>query len=138
MERKEFLSLIGMSASTFVVGCLGGCSKGQGISAPAPNNVDFTLDLSQSANKPLETAGGFVYKNGIIIAHTLTDQYIAVSQTCTHENFTVTYMPGNHDFYCSGHGATFSETGQVTGGPARASLKAYQTSLNGNLLRIYS
>ena len=138
MERKQFLSLIGLSASSLVASGLGGCSKGQGTSVLAPTNVDFILDLTQSANQPLTTAGGFVYRNGIIIAQTLGGQYIAVSQTCTHQNFTVTYVPGNHDFYCSGHGASFSESGQVTGGPARRPLATYQTSLNGNLLRVYS
>lgn len=138
MERKEFLSMIGLSASTLVLGCLGACTKSQGTSAPAPTNVDFTLDLTQTANQPLNTAGGYVYRNGIIIAHALGGQYIAVSQTCTHQNFTINYIGDKHEFYCSGHGATFSESGQVTGGPARSPLTVYQTALNGNTLRIYS
>jgi cytochrome b6-f complex iron-sulfur subunit len=138
MERKEFLSLLGLSASAMVMSCIG-CSKNSnsGSSTP-PSNVDFTLDLSQSANASLNTNGGFIYQNGIIIARTLTGAFIAVQQICTHENFSITYQASNHRFYCSGHGGTFSETGQVTGGPPPASLRKYNTSLNGNMLRIYS
>ena len=138
MERKHFLSLLGMGASSLVLGCLAGCSKGQGVSAAAPTNVDFTLDLTQAPNAQLNTNGGFIYNSGIIIARTLAGQYIAVSQTCTHQNYSVGYIPSSHEFYCSAHGGTYSETGQVIGGPPPASLVSYKTSLNGNMLRIYS
>ena len=58
MERKEFLSLIGMSASTLVLGCLAGCSKssnGTSGGSTGPTGVDFTLDLSLAANAQLKT-----------------------------------------------------------------------------------
>jgi cytochrome b6-f complex iron-sulfur subunit len=44
----------------------------------------------------------------------------------------------NRRFYSDGHGATFSETGAVTGGPAPRALKMYNTSLTANSLRVYS
>ena len=138
MERKEFLSLLGMGASSLVLGCLAGCSKGQGISAAAPTNVDFTLDLTQAANARLNTNGGFIYSSGIIIARTLAGNYIAVSQTCTHQNFSVAYIASSNEFYCSAHGGTYSQTGKVISGPPPASLVQYNTSLNGNMLRVYS
>ena len=138
MDRNEFLSLLGLTASSMVFGCFTGCSKGQGSSAPAPVNVDFTLDLTQAGNIPLQTNGGYIYSNGIIIARTLSGQFIALSQTCTHQNFSVNYVPQSHLFYCGGHGATYSENGQVTGGPAPASLTSYHTTLSGNSLRVYS
>src|SRR5437868_8045371 len=109
MERKEFLSMLGLSTSSLILGCLGGCTKSQGMSSSAPTSVDFTLDLSQSANAQLNSNGGYMYKNGIIIARSLTGQYIAVSQTCTHQNYTINYIANSHVFYCSGHGGTFSE-----------------------------
>jgi Rieske Fe-S protein len=138
MERKEFLSLVGITASSFVMGCIG-CSKNNSIgSSVGPSNVDFTLDLSQSANAALNSNGSFLYKNDIIIARTLNGDFIAVQQICTHQNFSVTYQAGSHRFYCGGHGGTFSETGQVTGGPPPAPLTKYNTALTGNMLRIYS
>lgn len=132
--------MIGLGAASFTMAaCLGGCSKSNDDSGTtAPSNVDFTLDLSQSANAALNTAGGYLYKSGVIVARTKAGQYIAVQQICTHENNSVVYQGGNSRFYCDRHGATFSESGAVTGGPAPRALKQYATSLNGSQLRVYS
>jgi len=142
MERKEFLSLIGLgSASALATVCLGSCSKsavGDSNVPSAPTNVNINLDLTQPANLALATAGGYVYSGGIIIARTTAGNYIAVSQTCTHQGATVSYEGTNQRFYCASHGAVFSNTGAVTGGPAPAALQQYNTSLTGNILRVYS
>ena len=142
MERKEFLSLIGLgSASALAAVCLGSCSKsavGEANVPTAPANVNISLDLTQSANLALGTAGGYVYSGGIIIARTTAGNYIAVSQTCTHQGAAVRYEGTDQRFYCASHGATFSNTGAVTGGPASAALQQYNTSLSGNILRVYS
>src|SRR5689334_17889483 len=129
MDRKEFLSLLGMSTTSFsILTCLGGCTKSDVSGTPAPSNVDFTIDLSQSTNAALTNNGGYLYRNGIIVAKTTSGNYIAVQQTCTHENATVVYQSGSHRFYCDRHGASFSETGTVTGGPAPRALQQYNTS----------
>lgn len=139
MNRKEFLSLIGSgTASLALASCLGGCAKNVSSGTNAPTNVDFTLDLSQAANSALLTNGGYLYHNSVLVARTTAGAYIAVQQVCTHESVSVTYQAGSHRFYCDGHGATFSETGAVTGGPAPRALKTYNTSLTGNSLRVYS
>ena len=141
MERKEFLSLVGVgSASILSAICLGGCTKsgsGGGNVTP-PSNVDFTLDLSQAVNAKLLSSGGYIYNNGIIVAHTLAGKYIAVSQACTHEGVTVQYIGQSKEFYCPSHGAIFSETGTVVSGPAGRSLMQYQTTLTGTSLRVFS
>lgn len=139
MDRKEFLSLLGFgSASVALTSCLGGCSKNVSSGTASPSGVDFTLDLSQPANAALLTNGGYVYNSGVIVAKTMAGAYIAVQQVCTHESVSVIYQGGNQRFYCNGHGATFSESGAVTGGPAPRGLQTYNTSLTANSLRIYS
>jgi cytochrome b6-f complex iron-sulfur subunit len=139
MDRKEFLSLLGFgSASVAFASCLGGCAKSVGSATTAPSSVDFTLDLNQPANSGLQTNGGYLYNNGVLVAKTSAGAYIAVQQVCTHESVSVIYQGSSHRFYCDGHGATFSESGAVTGGPAPRSLKTYNTSLTGNVLRVYS
>ncbi len=132
MDRKEFLALVGMSAGGLVLAsCLGGCTK-QTV------NVDFTLDLSQSANAALNTNGGSLVKSGVIVARTLTGTYIAVASACTHEGVTVNYISSSNSFYCGGHGARFSSTGSVNNGPASVGLQQFKTTLTGNSLRVYS
>ncbi len=138
MDRKEFISLAGFgSLSVFTAACLASCSKSGTVPA-APANVDFTLDLTQPANAALLTNGGYIYSNGIITARTISGTYIAVSQYCTHQGQAVTYQGQGQNFYCSAHGASFSNTGAVTGGPAPSALKQYNTALNGTMLRVYS
>jgi cytochrome b6-f complex iron-sulfur subunit len=140
MDRKEFLSLAGMSAASFsVLACLGGCTKNNvGSNTTAPAGVDFTLDLTQPANAALNANGGYLYHNGVIVARTKSGQFIAVQQVCTHESNSLVYQSSYSRFYCDRHGATFSETGVVTGGPASRDLTQYNTSLSGNSLRVYS
>jgi cytochrome b6-f complex iron-sulfur subunit len=141
MERKEFLSLLGSSAASLsLLACLGGCTKNVDSTSgtTAPSGIDFTLDLSQSANAALTTNGGYLYKNGVIVARTEAGQYIAVQQTCTHESNSIMYQGNYSRFYCDRHGATFSESGAVTGGPAPRPLTQYKTTLNGTMLRVYS
>lgn len=138
MDRKSFLSSLGLSAGTVLVAsCLGGCSKPDSPgSGSTPATVDFTLDLSQPANAALRTAGGYLYSNGVIVAKTLAGDIIAVSQTCTHQGVSVQFVGSNNSFFCPGHGAGFSTSGAVINGPATTSLKKYTVTITGNSVRI--
>ena len=142
MDRKEFFCAIGISAAALtVMGCLG-CSKtsnsSNGPSNTAPTNVDFTLDVSASANAALSKNGGYVVSQNILVARTTAGAYIAVQESCTHENYPLVYQAGSSQFYCNNHGATFTEKGAVTGGPTNRSLTVYNTTLTGTSLRVYS
>ncbi len=143
MDRKEFLAQLGLgSAAIFAGACLAGCSKEGGSSGGGgttpPSSVDFTINLADGANAALAAPGGYIYQSGIIIGHTLSDTYIAVAQSCTHEGTSVVWQAGNDRFYCPNHGSTFSATGSVTNGPAASPLKRYNTSLTGTSLRVFS
>jgi cytochrome b6-f complex iron-sulfur subunit len=140
MERKEFLSLLGLgSASVLAAVCMGGCSKQSATGgSTAPTNVDFTIDLSLPANANLAGDGGYIYSNGIIVARTVGGAYVAVSQACTHEGVSVQYVSSQDLFYCPSHGAKFSDSGSVVSGPASSALKQYKTFLTGTSLRVYS
>jgi len=136
MDRKEFLSLLGISAAAFTLAqCVQGCSKGNSSNSSAPS-VDFTLNLNDTSNNALKTSGGYIYNNGVIVAKTAAGTYIAVSQACTHQGVSVVYT-GASGFYCQAHGSSFSSNGAVTGGPASSNLKVYNTTLNGSNLRVY-
>ena len=136
MTRKEFMEKAGLSA--FVIpacaGILAACTNPNFLTQ-APTNVDFTLDVSTGN---LSQNGGYLVKNGVIVARTLTGSFLAVSATCTHQGSTVQYVGQKNDFFCPSHGATYNATGQVTGGPATRSLAQYNTTLTGNSLRVFS
>ena len=133
MNRKEFISLVGLGATgVFVTSCLSACKKENNT------NIDFTLDLNSSANSALLANGGFVISQGVIVAKTNTGEYIAVSAACTHEGVNVQFQSSNNRFHCTAHGANFSTSGTVQNGPANSPLTKYNTSLSGNMLKVYS
>jgi cytochrome b6-f complex iron-sulfur subunit len=141
MDRKEFLSTIGITAASFaLINCIG-CSK-KSDSAPGrvngPAGINFTLDLSLSANSVLLSNGGYLAANGVIVAKTTAGAYIAVQQSCTHESYPLIYQGGSQQFYCNNHGSAFTEAGVVKNSPANHNLTVYKTTLTGTTLRVSS
>ncbi len=139
MDRREFFSLMGGGAvSAYLVTCIG-CSKGlNGGSTTGPSSVDFTIDLTSSANSALLTKGGFLAQQGVLVALTTAGIYIAVQQSCTHQSYPLIYNGSSDQFYCNNHGSAFSENGTVLNSPARRNLTVYKTALTGTSLRVYS
>lgn len=139
MDRKEFFSLIGGGAvSAFLFTCVG-CSKGSnGGSIGGPSSIDFTVDLSSSKNSALLANGGYLAQQGVLVARTTSGTYIAVQESCTHENYPLIYNGSSDQFYCNNHGSAFSEKGIVLNSPARRNLTVYKTTLTGTSLRVYS
>lgn len=135
MTREDFLKLIGMSAlAAGAAICFGGCSS----DSTAPENVDFTIDISQSPNDDLQEVGKYLVRNGVIIAHVSQGNYIAFSSACTHEGTEVEYKSDKNVFHCPAHDSEFKTDGSVSKGPARKSLTKYNVTVSGNILRIYS
>ncbi len=137
MDRKEFLALVGTSIAAITIGsCIGGCSKGN-TSNPASPSVNFNLNLADPANSALNTNGGYIYSQGVIVAKTQAGAFIAVSQACTHQGVSVVYSSSLNGFSCPAHGSTFANNGAVTGGPASSNLKSYSTQLSGSTLHVW-
>lgn len=150
MERKEFLSALGVSAGSLVIAsCLGACGKG-GTGSPSPtptpnptpnpspgNKVDFTFDVS--TNTDINTKG-WTIMNGIIIAKN-GSAYIALTGACTHEGNPMTYNSSANNFPCSftdaAHSSVFDANGAKIQGPATSNLKKFSTTLSGNSLRVF-
>ena len=133
MNRKEFISLLGIASSgVFMASCLSACKKNE------TGSVDFTLDLSNASNVALTSNGGYLINMGVIVAKTNAGEFIAVSSACTHEGVTVQFQSSSNRFHCPSHGANFSTNGSVQNGPANTPLTKYNTSLSGNMLRVYS
>lgn len=132
MNRKDFIAQVSFGAAALLAAQCGiGCNKNTNNSGP----VDFTTDIGTG---PLAANGGYLIKNGVIVARTLTGDFIAVSASCTHEGTAVNFNAAGNSFVCPTHGATFSAVGAVTRGPANSNLTKYNTSLSGTTLRIYA
>ncbi len=142
MDRKEFLAAIGMSAATLTViscaGCVKSSSSSSGGATTGPTGVDFMLDLSLASNAALLNNGGYLATNNVLVARTTVGTYIAVQQSCTHENYPLVYQGNSRHFYCNNHGSAFTEAGAVINSPASRNLSVYNTTISGSNLRIYS
>jgi cytochrome b6-f complex iron-sulfur subunit len=138
MERKDFIkqTLAMCGLAMIPVGVIESCSK---QSFAGPTNVNFTLDLTNSANGSLNTVGGYLIANGIIIIRATSSVFEALSATCTHAGCTVAYDAGGGTVTCPCHGGAYSPaTGAVLSGPPPSALTKYNVTLNGNILTVKS
>lgn len=145
MERQEFLRLLSTAGVAVCAGCtLESCSSSDdpnpSKAGSGPTGVDFTIDLTDAANAALLNDGGSLYKSGIVIVclSATAKSYAAVSQTCTHQGSTIAWQSADGNFRCPSHGSRFSAVGVVINGPATINLKRYNTSVTGNVLRVFS
>ncbi len=144
MERNKFFSTLGISAGMlFLAPMMSSCSKSLDNSTPTPGGntsaVDFTLDLTSSAYAMLNSNGGSVVKDNIIIARTSSGAYVAVTSICSHAQYNpISFESAASRFHCPNHGSNFSTDGSVINGPALKALTKYNTQLTGTSLRIYS
>ncbi len=136
MDRRKFFKSSGALCGLAVFGSvafLEGCQKSSTV-AQGPN-VNFNLDLNQSANASLNTVGGSVALNGVVVANS-EGTFIAVSQACTHQGCDVFYNNNHKEFVCPCHDGIFSTDGSVLSGPPPSALKSYNVSKNGSILTI--
>lgn len=143
MTRKEFLGKIGIGAAFVLTAtCMGGCKEddgdlgGNGSNPPVTSGLDFTIDLNAAENAALQTNGGFVLKNKVVIARDNTGSILAATQVCSHEEFEDVIFQ-NDEFICTRHGARFSKQGAGLNNNGANGLFIYQTALNGSILRVF-
>lgn len=138
MERKEFLAQLGLGAAfVLTAGCFGSCKKDNASNTTNVDNVDISLDITAAANAALLTNGGYIIKNDVVIAKNTSGAFVAATVVCTHQgNKNIAFV--NNEWNCNVHGARFNQAGVSLNGVASTNLKIYNTSLNGNTLRVYS
>ncbi len=138
MERKEFLkATMALCGLSFVpAAMLQSCSKGSNTAAPA--NVNFTLDLTAPANSGLNTVGGSVISNGVIVIRSSSSAFTALSSVCTHEGCIVAYQQSGSKLHCPCHNGVFDINGNVVSGPPPSALQKYSVTQSGNTLTVKS
>ncbi|HTA81389.1 MAG TPA: Rieske (2Fe-2S) protein [Bacteroidia bacterium] len=136
MDRRDFVKKSVILACGVAGGSafLEACSKKS--STPSAPNVNFTIDISSSQYSALQTNGGYVYSNSIIIARDSNGNFVALYDVCPHAGCTIQFNSRNQ-FPCPCHGSLFDENGNVINGPATSGVKKYNTSLSGTILTVY-
>lgn len=135
MDRRNFLKSSCFLCGSAFVGAsvfLESCSK----SALGPSgSVNFSIDLNQAPYKALNSSGGAVVKNNVIIVNS-GGRFVALSDICTHQGCSVQYNRSANDFVCPCHGGTYDINGNVLYGPPPAPLKKYTVTQSGSTLTI--
>ncbi|MFM2267058.1 MAG: hypothetical protein RL757_499 [Bacteroidota bacterium] len=131
MDRRDFLSQLGLGAAFVLTAtCVGACK-----SDTAPTTVNLTVDLTSAEAVNLKTNGGYFIKDGVVIARTTSGGYAAASLTCSHDAEKKVQYATN-GWKCTAHGATFAENGTPTNNVTSKTLVTYTTAVNGNTLTI--
>jgi len=91
------------------------------------------------AGSPLANVGGAALVEStagiFLLSRTSDSAFSAVEAVCTHEGCTVSGADGSV-YVCPCHGSRYSRTGQVLAGPARASLRQYNTTVADGVVTI--
>jgi Rieske Fe-S protein len=92
-----------------------------------------------AAGSPLADIGGAALVEStagvFLISRTSASAFSAIDAVCTHEGCTITGFAGD-TYVCPCHGSRYSLNGQVTGGPARASLRRYNATFTDGVVTI--
>jgi cytochrome b6-f complex iron-sulfur subunit len=146
MDRRRFLSDVGITVAAACAGCLAACSK-SGDDGPSPNPnpnpnpnpggpVNFNINLATD----LQTVGSSKSQSGVIVVRlaeaNVPESFTAVQQACTHEGTNIGFNQGQGQFVCPNHGSVFNTNGTVAQGPASRSLKKYIVTIDGNTLNV--
>jgi cytochrome b6-f complex iron-sulfur subunit len=146
MDRRLLIQRVLMGTTTLILvpSLLTGCEKttimnNDSSTRPVPDNpdlADLVIDISTPLYSVLNSAGGFKVVEGIIIANTGTNGFVALESVCTHQGGQINYKYNSNSFECPLHGSVFSATGSVLNGPANIPLNSYTISRSGNILTI--
>ena len=156
MNRRDFIkntcnvacACFGMSALSLLQSCEDNKAYEQNVddNNDGGNDVQFSIDISQSPYQDLESVGGTSVLSsnsidplGLLLIRSSENNINAFSRRCTHSSYSLNAFNSQNLAVCSsGHGGSFTTSGSVAAGPPSARLTSYNTSLNDNILTIYN
>ncbi|OKH27620.1 ubiquinol-cytochrome c reductase iron-sulfur subunit [Chroogloeocystis siderophila] len=137
MNRREFISLVGASASVSIAAC-------------NSQSADVASDVRSDG---FEVVGSLseLDKTGQLLNEDLADgkalvirdpanpnQAIAVNPTCPHAGCNVAWQQAEKAFVCPCHNSKFASDGSVQNGPAKEPLATYSAKFEGDLVLVKS
>ena len=149
MERRKFLSNMGITLAIARTGGLAACGGKGDDPAPDPpgnppgnppggSNPRLTVNL----NNELTAVGSFIISSGVVLirlaASNVPASFSALTSTCTHMGCTLSGV-SNGIIECGsscGHGSKFNSDGSVYNGPATNALAKYTVEISGNTLTV--
>lgn len=130
ISRKDFLKNLGLgSAALWAVYCTSTLTSCKNENIVVPDVSQFTLNLEDAINANLKINGGYVIKNDVVIAKTMTGAYVAVTLICSHQQLKQIIFTKNNEFYCTAHEAKYDTMGKGLNQNGSNGLKIYPTML---------
>jgi cytochrome b6-f complex iron-sulfur subunit len=128
------------TGATGDTGTVGGVDPTDGDPYPCEQVVEAggagwsALDLADYPE--LANVGGWVYYQGILVAHAYEGCYSAIASACAHEGVTIEYDPVLNRFKCPppGHGAVYDLQGNKVAGPQPTGLPVYPCGRVGDVV----
>lgn len=147
MERKEFLTQLGISLAIVCAGCsITSCGSTPKQDDPTPTDGTGTGSsggtslLNANLTTELTNPGEFKISNGIILVRltqgNTASAFTAVQVACTHQGVSIGWNTAQGKFICPAHGSQFNAQGVVLQGPAASPLKEYKVNIRGNSLNV--
>jgi cytochrome b6-f complex iron-sulfur subunit len=147
MERKDFISKLGLGLAAVCTGCaFASCGSAPKSDDPKPNSNgpigSGQQVMSVNLATDLKNAGEFQVTSGVILvrlkAGNTPDAFTAVQVACTHQGTSINYNLGQAKFICPNHGSQFGDNGSVLLGPATLPLRQYNIQINSSSLIVTS
>ena len=138
VDRRDFIqkSLLIAGGAIGVSWLMEACGKSSSSTpAAAGPSVNFTIDISTTQYKVLQTNGNYLYVSSTIVARDSSGNFVALYDVCPHAGCTLSFN-GASQFPCPCHGSIFDESGNVVQGPATSGVKKYTCTLNGTKLTV--
>lgn len=142
MERKEFLSKLGIGLAAVCVGCgVVACgSDPEDEAKPDPDTGGGDNVLTANLDTELKNVGDSKMANGVILVRLAQpnepSSFTAVQLACTHQGISVAYNNAQGKFICPAHASEFNTKGEVLRGPAATALKQYTVKVTGSNLAV--
>ncbi|RPE08402.1 Rieske (2Fe-2S) protein [Chitinophaga lutea] len=145
MERRNFLSSMGITIAIACTGGLAACGGKGDDPAPNPNpnpNPGGGARLTANLSTQIPNVGDSIISGGVVLIRIATGNvpasFSAVTSTCTHQGCTLSGVSGGKIECASacGHGSKFNFDGTVSNGPATSALTKYTVEISGTTLTV--
>jgi len=133
--------------SSLVIALLSVSCKKESTTGVPPVQLDVSININLPEYADLQVVGGWVYltggSQGLIVYRKNQDEFSALDRHCTFQPENLCHVIVDEsgviarDTACC-HSAYLIMDGQPTEGPSSFPLKAYHTTFNGTMLRIYN
>ncbi len=134
MTRRIIIQKIALGGLTIVLvpSVITDCKKDSSITETG----NITIDLTDPSNSALNSTGGSIITQSIIVINTGSGNFVALSSICTHQSCTVGFIKADNTLQCPCHNSVYTISGNVISGPAPAPLRSYSITRTGDMLTI--